>query len=135
MFDIFNDIPVAVFVTYSPKMVNLFDSWSQSFVRLLKFKSSYPTNSFRPNSATPFSCLFYFSCVSLIIKSFVHNRNDDNRFNKKCLSALCHMTQQNGHHLLVFCCHVTGILHSDWLSDLLVNCVLKGCQLGLRGGG
>ena len=30
-----------------------------------------------------------------------------------------------------FCCHVTGILHSDWLRGLLVNCVLEGCQLGL----
>ena len=65
MFDIFNDIPIAVFVTYSPKMVNLFDSWSQSFVRLSKFKSSYSTNSFRLNSGTLFSCLFHFSSVLL----------------------------------------------------------------------
>ena len=27
-----------------------------------------------------------------------------------------------------FCCHVTGILHFDWL----VKHVLEGCQLGLR---
>ena len=48
---------------------------------------------------------------------------------RKCLSALCPTTQQNGHYLLVFCCHVTGILHVD----RLVNRVLEGCQLGLRG--
>ena len=36
--------------------------------------------------------------------------------------------------ILYFCGHVTGILHSDWLSGLLVNCVLEGFQLGLTGG-
>ena len=30
-----------------------------------------------------------------------------------------------------FCCHVMGILHSDWLSQLCP----RGCQLGLKGGG
>ena len=35
---------------------------------------------------------------------------------------------------LIICCHVTGILHSDWLSSVLVNCVLEECQLGLREG-
>ena len=35
--------------------------------------------------------------------------------------------------IFVFCCHVIGILHSNWLSGLLVNCVLEGCQLGLWG--
>ena len=51
---------------------------------------------------------------------------------KKCLSPFCRMTQQNDHHFLVFYCHMTGILHSKWLSGLLVNCVLERCQLGPR---